>query len=272
MREIGGPQLDLRLYSFIDESETLSEEKWIDLVGAASGGEVRKVRLRPEDIATRLPTLTALHDEPLGGTSVMAQYAVFRQASRDGVKVMLDGQGADETLAGYKLYLGARLASLLRQGKWSEAMSFYRRCRREPGTSWKSLLALTADHLLPSRWQRQARRMIGREVVSTWMDEQWFLDQGVRSSGMNYVTGSDALRARMLRSIETSLPHLLRYEDRNSMAFSIESRVPFLTPQLVSFLVRLPESYLVSSEGETKSVFRRRHAWNCTRSDPRSAG
>src|SRR5205807_3214015 len=56
--------------------------------------------------------------------------------------------------------------------------------------------------------------------------------------------------------VETSLPMLLRYEDRNSMAFSIESRVPFLTMPLVDFLLRLPEEHLIGRDGTTKNVFR----------------
>jgi asparagine synthase (glutamine-hydrolysing) len=55
----------------------------------------------------------------------------------------------------------------------------------------------------------------------------------------------------------TSLPHLLRYEDRNSMAFSIESRVPFLTPKLAEFMLSIPEEYIITQDGITKAVFRR---------------
>jgi len=66
------------------------------------------------------------------------------------------------------------------------------------------------------------------------------------------------LRSALLRTLtETSLPHLLRYEDRNSMAFSIESRVPFLTPQFAEFVLSLPEEYIVALDGTSKAVFRR---------------
>ena len=54
-----------------------------------------------------------------------------------------------------------------------------------------------------------------------------------------------------------ALPSLLRHGDRNSMAFSIESRVPFLSLPLVNFLLSLPEEYLVSNNGETKFIFRK---------------
>jgi asparagine synthase (glutamine-hydrolysing) len=57
--------------------------------------------------------------------------------------------------------------------------------------------------------------------------------------------------------VDNSLPMLLRYEDRNSMAFSIESRTPFLTPALVNFVFALPEEYIIAADGTSKSVFRR---------------
>ena len=55
---------------------------------------------------------------------------------------------------------------------------------------------------------------------------------------------------------ENSLPMFLRYEDRNSMAFTIESRTPFLTPALVTFVFSLPEEYLIAADGTSKAVFR----------------
>jgi asparagine synthase (glutamine-hydrolysing) len=57
--------------------------------------------------------------------------------------------------------------------------------------------------------------------------------------------------------VENSLPMLLRYEDRNAMAFSIESRTPFLTPDLVQFIFALPEEYIIAPDGTSKAVFRR---------------
>ena len=74
---------------------------------------------------------------------------------------------------------------------------------------------------------------------------------------MNYTTARDVLRDSLTRSVRETLPRLLRYEDRNSMAFSVESRVPFLTPDLVCFLGRLPEKYIIAPDGTSKAVFRK---------------
>jgi asparagine synthase (glutamine-hydrolysing) len=67
----------------------------------------------------------------------------------------------------------------------------------------------------------------------------------------------DVLREILRKDLfETGLPHLLRYEDRNSMAFSIESRVPFLTPKLAEFVFSLPEEFIIAPNGTSKAVFR----------------
>jgi len=75
---------------------------------------------------------------------------------------------------------------------------------------------------------------------------------------LSYTRGKEVLREYLYRTLsETSLPTLLRYEDRNSMAFSIESRVPFLTPELANFALSLPEEHIVAPDGTSKAVFRR---------------
>lgn len=102
----------------------------------------------------------------------------------------------------------------------------------------------------------------GARCVVDWagrrcINQSWFLDRGALNSDPTEVAGPFSLRNRLSHDFSLAgLPELLRYEDRNSMAFSIESRVPFLTPKLVQFVFSLPESYLISREGVSKYVFR----------------
>jgi asparagine synthase (glutamine-hydrolysing) len=91
-----------------------------------------------------------------------------------------------------------------------------------------------------------------------WLSAQWFERHGVVARPLRHTYGSQVLRDELVRTVhESSLPGLLRFEDRNSMAHSIESRVPFLTPQLAQFILSLPEEYLIDDRGQTKAVFRR---------------
>jgi asparagine synthase (glutamine-hydrolysing) len=84
------------------------------------------------------------------------------------------------------------------------------------------------------------------------------MKQGVQPRPIPTASNGDVLRNHLYHTfVETSLPMLLRYEDRNSMAYSIESRVPFLTPDLVNFVFALPEEYIIAPDGTSKAVFRK---------------
>ena len=112
--------------------------------------------------------------------------------------------------------------------------------------------------LLPAGLRGPARRLADDPLVPAWLDQGWLRDRGVSPEVPPAPQGKEALReALTLLLTETKLPHLLRREDRNSMALSIECRVPFLTPRLAGYLSSLPEEYLIAPDGTTKAVFRR---------------
>ncbi|HOW17996.1 MAG TPA: asparagine synthase (glutamine-hydrolyzing), partial [Phycisphaerae bacterium] len=123
MRQLGGKDLDLHTFSYVADDEAVSEERWVDVVTEAAGAVTHKVRPVPEELLADLDALIYSQDEPFGSTRIYAQYRVFRLAREAGIKVMLDGQGADEILGGYRFYLAARLASLIRQGRWVQVIT-----------------------------------------------------------------------------------------------------------------------------------------------------
>jgi asparagine synthase (glutamine-hydrolysing) len=97
-----------------------------------------------------------------------------------------------------------------------------------------------------------------KDLMPSWLNAAWFKERGVVAMGPFYSSGRELLKEALYTSlVENGLHQLLRYEDRNSMAFSIESRVPFLTPALVNFIFSLPEEYLITPDGTTKAVFRK---------------
>jgi len=257
MRHAEGPRLELHAFSYVAEDPLLSEERWIELAGKAAGALVHKVRPRPEELVADLDDLLDAQDEPFGSTSIYAQYRVFRLARESGIKVMLDGQGADELLAGYDPFVAGRLTSLLRRGDLRRAVRLARAARQRRGLRLPSLLARAFGLLLPGALEGPARRLVGQELAPSWLNEDWFAARGVRPEALGRRRGRELLRARLVDSLlETSLPMLLRYEDRNSMHFSIESRVPFLTVDLARFVLALPEEYLVAGDATSKSAFR----------------
>lgn len=249
--------LEIHAFSYIAADTPLNEERWIDMAASSARAQVHKVYPEPDELVDELRALSAAQGEPFRSTSMYAQYRVFREAARVGIKVILDGQGADEMLGGYRSYLGVRLASLIRSGRFTRAAAFLRHCASQPGVSVSYIVQKAAEFLLPSEIQGPLRKIVGRDLMPAWLNEAWFSREGVRGLAPERLGGRSLLKNELLREVRrTSLPALLRYEDRNSMAFSVESRVPFLTPQFVNFILSLPESYIIGDDGTTKRVFR----------------
>ncbi len=256
IRAVGGDAVDIRTFSFVADDPRISEAAWIDVASAAAGATSYRVTPSGPDLVRDLDRLILAQDEPFGSTSIYAQFRVFQLARENGVKVMLDGQGADELLAGYRPYLVARTASLLRDGRIGDAVRLARNGAMLPDGSaaGQTMLKATAS-LFPARTVHAARRVLQRRAVApSWLDEQWFRRHGVNPVPESSRSGLHDVLRRDIAT--TNLPALLRYEDRNSMAFSLESRVPFLVPAIAELVLSLPSSYLLDDAATSKSVFR----------------
>ena len=120
------------------------------------------------------------------------------------------------------------------------------------------MLLSAAGRLLPKPLVAPFMSLVGEPLYPKWLKADWFRTRGHHAEIRVQGRGRDALREELLHFVRTlSLPQLLRYEDRNSMRFSIESRVPFCTVSIADFAFSLPPSFLVGPDGETKSVLRR---------------
>ncbi|MBL4693269.1 MAG: asparagine synthase (glutamine-hydrolyzing), partial [Magnetovibrio sp.] len=252
MRAIEGDDLDLHTFTFIAPGAKINEENWADIAAQSAQAHQHKISLTGTDLVQELDALIQTQGEPFGSTSIFAQSGVFKLARDKGIKVTLDGQGADEILGGYTPFLAARLATLIKSGQWVRAIKFTKSIEDARGTVLRAM-----RFILPTFLQGLARRAIGEGLVPPWMNGAWFERQGVTIQAPQKPVAGDVLRHELLESLtDRILPALLRYQDHNSMAHSVESRVPFLTIQLVEFLYSLPEEFLISDQGETKSIFR----------------
>ncbi len=249
------PDIDLHTFSYVAADKRLSEEGWMDIVSEHTGASVHKVRVGADDLISDLDELIDAQDQPFGSTSIYAQFCVFRAAKEADIKVMLDGQGADELLGGYSNFLGVRLASMLLRGEMTNAVRFLRHVGDDVGLL--QLLPTTGPFLFPPWMQQLLRRLVGRELVPRWLDRDWFRAAGARLEATPKRAMSGAIYADELKRATTSgLPHLLRYEDRNSMHFSVESRVPFLTRELAEFAISVPEEHSLTPDGTRKALLR----------------
>ncbi len=247
----------LQAFGMVVEDPSIGEEPFMRLAARELGAELHLVRPTARELEADLDRLVRAQDEPFLSTSIYAQYRVFRLAREAGVRVVLGGQGADELLAGYTSHLGARLASLLRAGRLLRALRFARAAAGLPGVGAGGLWLRAGADLLPPALDSLARRLVGEELAPPWLDGAWFRARGVRPAAPRAGPGRERLRARLALAFgETSLPMLLRFEDRNAMAWSVESRVPFLSRPVVELLARVPEEWLVDDTGRTKALFR----------------
>ena len=252
---------DIHTFSYIANEAAISEEHWVDLVNGHVGANVHKVRANAEDLARDMDAMLEAQGEPFGSTSIYAQYRVFRAAREAGIVVTLDGQGADELLAGYSGYPGNRIHSLFEEGGFLEAIRFARQWSRWPGRRYRDSWLYFAQIICPESVVRLGRTLAGRDYLPSWINKQKLIDHGVKFRAPRYrvdeLGKGRRVVERLINSVQIrALPGLLRHADRNSMHFSIESRVPFLTVPFAEFLFSLPEEYLISPSGETKSVFR----------------
>lgn len=248
MRHLLGPGGDIHAVAYVADDARISEERWIRIVAAAADVTLHVVEAGPNDLLADLDRLIEAQEEPFGSTSIYAQYRVFQTAAAAGLKVMLDGQGADELLAGYESLHPYYLAGLLRSGRPTAALRFLR--RRQGGTGTRLLLyTLRQTFGLNIRFPYP----LGRR----WFDVEYLRAAGESTTFSRGLPGAASLSdALTLLFHYRGLPALLRYDDRDAMAHSVESRVPFLTPALVGFLRSLPESFLLDEQGISKSVFR----------------
>ena len=166
---------------------------------------------------------------PFGSTSIYAQYRVFKLAREHGMKVMLDGQGSDEMFAGYAGLIGCRVTGLMTSGRLIAAVRMLRQFPGNMRQHFVRTILSSAGRLVPSSLVPLFRRLAREPLWPAWLNRDWFERHGVSAQERPWGRGGDALREELLLSIlRISLPQLLRYEDRNSMCHSIESRVPFV--------------------------------------------
>lgn len=210
------------------------------------------------DLLNNLARLVWSQEEPFGSTSIFAQWSVFQLIQACGVKVVLDGQGADETLGGYPSLLLPFYQELWQKRQWLLLLRARWQHKQRYGQPWSALL--------PGGLRRLAQKMGGQTnggvpSFATWMApslrRQYAGQSDYQANQQAKVFGDDERFNNVLYQLTFAnhLPALLKYEDRNSMAFSVEARVPFLDYRLVEFALTLPATVKLH-DGYTKHVLR----------------
>ena len=217
------------------------------------------LRTRPEEMLGSLQHAIYYFEGPLGGLGTLSAYRLM-QVTRDvGIKVLLSGEGADETFGGYKYYYYAYFRDLYESGQTAllqrelEAFARTNGQRLEMGSAdfQRQVLNDTAAVRAPDGTSLGGDGFLGPVLL------EWAEEDACQAGKTEKMQRHGHLRAAMLRDlIEFKIPKLLWFQDRASMAWGIETRVPFLDHKLVEFVYRLPANWIIR-DGVSKCLPKR---------------
>lgn len=225
------------------------ESAYAMAVANHSNLELHIIEPQPEDFKKYLDEVVYTQEEPFGSPSIYLQYFVMKKAKEINCKVMLDGQGGDETLLGYERYYAPAFASFLKENglqttlreialsrKNNSKMGLVNIAKYIAGTFLIKIRAIYLSHKLD---------FFKKEAIPEYFP-YWKL---IRRNAFNIFN---------LQSTElytTNLQALLRYEDKNSMRHGVETRLPFLDYTAVETALSLPVSQKIHN-GWTKYILR----------------
>ena len=224
------------------------EGKWIDLVTRENRVQRADVWPTPEQFFDELTKVFWHQEEPFSSTSIYAQWCVMRLARENDVTVLLDGQGADEMLAGYHSYFEEYSADLLTSMNLPRYLKWKKNCRDLHGYAPRTI-SRVAKQTVPSVLKRPVQR------VMRSLGELPQVERRKPEFPAEFRKLSSLKKQLWWNTTREGLVELLRYADRNSMAHSREVRLPFLDHRLVEFVFRLPDQLLMR-DGWTKWILR----------------
>ena len=196
-------------------------------------------------------------EEPFSSSSIYAQFKVYELAAANNIKVLLDGQGADETLGGYTKYLHWYLQELIGHAKFNLAKKEIQNLKQNNiDFKWNfknKIAAYLPAHAAMALEKREYNKIVQNNEITTG------LIAAVKGKGWQGISKPVVTKLNDIlyhNTMQHGLEELLRYADRNSMAHGTEVRLPFLNFQLVSFIFSLPSSFKIK-DGYTKSILRK---------------
>lgn len=238
---------ELHTFSSIFKGKRVDESQYIDIVTQKVQAQAHSVSPTAEDLLSDMDDLVYTQEEPFLTTSIYAQHRVMKLANESNMKVLLDGQGADELLGGYHTHFIYFFIDLLRRFRWirftKEAWTFHKIHK------YKTPIAFAIASFAPAF----VKKMYHHRKRHVRIMKNDFIKQFKKRSAIPNLPKS--LNAALKQQLQSGLLSLLRYEDKNSMRWTIESRVPFLQKDLVEYLFSCPDEDKLN-KGTSKFIFR----------------
>lgn len=229
-------------------NESIDETKFVRLLAAGTSNiDCYFIYPSSSEYLNNIDKLIWHQDLPIHSSSMFAQWQVMKLANEHCIKVLLDGQGADESLGGYSIFTGVYLWEILKSGNIFSFFSEANKIKNNRLVSPYRELSRVLFHSLPNviAYFIKDRTRLPYSIFDTDIK----IPNKVKSIYSNFLNGS-------VHNITNGLQELLRYEDKSSMAFSIESRVPFLDHRLVEFSLMINSSLKIYN-GYSKYILRK---------------
>ncbi|TDH23299.1 asparagine synthase (glutamine-hydrolyzing) [Segetibacter sp. 3557_3] len=235
------------------EQKEYDEQQFSDLVSAATGFKAIKTFPRLQDMLDKgeLDEMIFHQEQPLNSASNYSEHEVFKTAKSNNLKVMLDGQGADEYICGYNEFYIAYLGELVQSGRIKKLWQGFKRKSQHQKTSVGSyvnnyLRTVALYPVLP-----RLKKIMGRNN-HPWLNPDW---KSFAEKNLIHFSSGNIRSLSLCEMSFTSLPMQLHSEDRNSMKHAIESRLPYLDHRLVEYILSLPSHFKIAN-GFSKYIVR----------------
>ena len=247
LKEQGVKQIGQRQKTFSScfDDKRFDEREYIEEVVQQTKAEKNYIFPSPEQFINELNKFLWYQEEPVRGTSMYAQFKVFEEAKRKNVIVLLDGQGGDELLGGYRKFYIFYLKLLCQEKKYFQALK-------------EGLLLFSSPDVLKTLNVRSGLRYFGLGQKLLAIELLFKNDFAKEFAKRNLNIGFNKNLGQRLKDDLTkwSLPILLRYEDKNASAHSVETRLPFLDYRLVEIVSSMPLNQKLRN-GWTKYILRK---------------
>jgi asparagine synthase (glutamine-hydrolysing) len=234
------------------------ESRFMDLVNNRANVQPVSIFPTADSVMRNLEKIWYHQEIPFGSTSIGVQFEVMKAARDNGVLVLLDGQGADETMAGYTFYRNTYLNELRNSnsGRYQSEVKALKETHQLTMPAEGMKQKILRSGLLPVQLLRNLRKQIIRPDSSFFLGIHPDLVREYKNEPSPFPVFESLKEHLFFSSFKIGLTDLLRYADRNAMAHSVEVRLPFLSHELVEFVFSLPNTMFIN-EGWSKYILRR---------------
>jgi asparagine synthase (glutamine-hydrolysing) len=219
-----------------------------DVIAKSNAIQPHKFLLDGKDFFEDIQDVIYHHDEPILDGSMYAHYKLCEMAKAKGVKVLLSGSGGDELFGGYEAHINAHHSTLLAGLKFKSYIKDIRRIANNSNHTYRALIFKSLYECVPFNIRRSLKNI---QIQSR--NKHLVIYPSIKHYHFEHANSYYANSLNYYKS--WSVPPYLHYEDRNSMAFGIETRVPFYDHQLIDFIFQFAPDEIIN--GNSKSILRK---------------